>query len=56
MNLMSYHVKIQEKLFKTMFKGLKKENCIGKGVTEGGNHGKTFMPEYLAFWKENLLN
>ena len=44
------------KAFKTMFKGLKKENCIGKGVTEGGNHGKTFMPEYLAFWKENLLN
>ena len=44
------------KAFKTMFKGLKKEKCIGKGVTEGGNHGKTFMPEYLAFWKENLLN
>ena len=39
-----------------MFKGLKKEKCIGKGVTEGGNHGKTFMPEYLAFWRENLLN
>ena len=34
----------------------KKEKCIGKGVTEGGNHGKTFMPEYLAFWRENLLN
>ena len=44
------------KAFKTMFKGLKKEKCIGKGVTEGGNHGKAFMPEYLAFWKENLLN
>jgi len=48
--------KNQRKAFKTMFKGLKKEKCIGKGVTEGGNHGKTFMPEYLAFWKENLLN
>ena len=35
---------------------LKKEKCLGKGVTEGGNHGKTFLPEYLAFWKENLLN
>ena len=44
------------KAFKTIFKGLKKEKCLGKGVTEGGNHGKTFMPEYLAFWKENLLN
>ena len=44
------------KAFKTVFKGLKKEKCLGKGVTEGGNHGKTFMPEYLAFWKENLLN
>ena len=35
-------------------KSLKKEKCIGQGVTEGGNHGKTFMPEYLAFWKENF--
>lgn len=44
------------KAYKIMFESLKKEKCIGKGVTEGGNHGKTFMPEYLAFWKENLLN
>ncbi len=44
------------KAYKTILKSLKKEKCIGKGVTEGGNHGKTFMPEYLAFWKENLLN
>ena len=44
------------KAYKTILKGLKKEKCIGKGVTEGGNHGKTFLPEYLAFWEENLLN
>ena len=44
------------KAYKTILKSLKKEKCIGEGVTEGGNHGKTFMPEYLAFWKENLLN
>ena len=44
------------KAYQLYLKGLKKEKCIGKGVSEGGNHGKTFMPEYLAFWKENLLN
>ena len=34
---------------------MKKAKCIDKGVTTGGNHGKTFMPEYLKFWKDNLL-
>ena len=41
--------------WKGMFKAMKKAKCIDKGVTNGGNHGKTFMPEYLKFWKDNLL-
>ena len=41
--------------WKGLFKAFKKGKCIDKGVTEGGNHGKTFMPEYLKFWKDNLL-
>ena len=28
-----------------MFKAMKKAKCIDKGITEGGNHGKEFMPE-----------
>ena len=24
-------------------------------IHEGGDHGKEFMPEYLKFWKDNLL-
>ena len=41
--------------WKGMFQAMKKAKCIDKGVTTGGNHGKTFMPEYLKFWKDNLL-
>ena len=41
--------------FKGFFKTLEKSKCIGKGIHEGGDHGKEFMPEYLDFWKENLL-
>ena len=45
-------IKIQS--FQTAFKAMIAEKCIGKGVHEGGDHGKEFMPEYLKFWKDNL--
>ena len=41
--------------WKGMFKAMKKAKCIDKGVHGGGDHGKEFMPEYLKFWKDNLL-
>ena len=45
----------KETAWKGMFKAMKKAKCIDKGVHEGGDHGKEFMPEYLKFWKDNLL-
>ncbi len=44
-----------KKAWQTAFKAMIKEKCISKGVHEGGDHGKEFMPEYLKFWKDNLL-
>ena len=44
-----------KKAWQTAFKAMIKEKCIIKGVHEGGDHGKEFMPEYLKFWKDNLL-
>ena len=43
-----------KKAFKKIFKGLKREKCIGKGAHIGGD--KIFMREYLNFWKKNLIN
>ena len=45
-----------KKAFKKMMKGFKSTKCIGKGAHIGGNKGKIFMPEYLSFWKKNLIN
>ena len=45
-----------KKAFQMGFKAMKKEKCIRVGVNEGGDHGRKFMPEYLKFWKDNLLN
>jgi len=42
--------------FKKIFKGLKREKCIGKGAHVGGDNGKIFMPEYLSFWKKSLID
>ena len=43
------------KAFKIGFSAMKKEKCLKVGASEGGDHGKEFMPEYLKFWKDNLL-
>ena len=40
----------------TVIKTFKNTKCIGKGAHIGGNKGKIFMPEYLNFWKKNLIN
>ena len=33
----------------------KKEKCIKKGAMAGGQHGDEYMPQFLNFFKENLL-
>ena len=43
------------KTWKKTFKALKKEKCLGKGVTVGGDHGDEYMPQFINFFKENLL-
>jgi len=43
------------KTFKKMFKVLKKEKCIERGVTIGGKHMDEYMPQFINFFKENLL-
>ena len=34
---------------------LKKEKCLDRGVTIGGNHMDEYMPQFINFFKENLL-
>ena len=41
--------------FKKTFKAFKKEKCIDKGVTIGGNHAEEYMPQAINFFRENLL-
>jgi len=43
------------KAFKTMFKVFKGEKCLAKGVTIGGKHMDEYMPQFISFFKENLL-
>jgi len=43
------------KTFKKMFKIFKKEKCIKRGVTIGGKHIDEYMPQFINFFKENLL-
>ena len=43
------------KTFKKMFKIFKKEKCIKRGVTIGGKHIDEYMPQFMNFFKENLL-
>jgi len=38
-----------------MFKIFKKEKCIKRGVTIGGKHIDEYMPQFMNFFKENLL-
>ena len=43
------------KLWKKTFKILKKEKCLKRGVTIGGDHMDEYMPQFVNFFKENLL-
>ena len=43
------------KAWKASFKMLKKEKCLDRGVTIGGNHMDEYMPQFINFFKENLL-
>ena len=43
------------KTFKKVFKILKGEKCIKRGAHVGGNHGDEYMPQFINFFKENLL-
>ena len=44
-----------QKAFKTMFKVFKGEKCIEKGVTIGGKNMDEYMPQFMSFFKDNLL-
>ena len=44
-----------EKTFKKVFKILEGEKCIKRGAHVGGNHGDEYMPQFINFFKENLL-
>ena len=37
------------------FKVMKKEKCISKGVTIGGDNADAYMPQFINFFKQNLL-
>ena len=43
------------KTFKTIFKAMKKEKCLSKGVTIGGDNMDVYMPQFINFFKDNLL-
>ncbi len=34
---------------------MKKEKCISKGVTIGGDNADVYMPQFISFFKNNLL-
>ena len=43
------------KTWKKSFKIMKKEKCLSKGVIIGGKNMETYMPQFINFFKENLL-
>ena len=57
--MLTQHVQQQSRLikktFKKVFKILKGEKCIKRGAHVGGNHGDEYMPQFINFFKENLL-
>ena len=44
-----------KKTMKAVFKMFKKEKCLKRGVTIGGMHGDEYLPQFINFFKENLL-
>jgi hypothetical protein len=45
----------QKRLSKKMFRIFKKEKCLDSGVSIGGNHMDEYMPQFINFFKTNLL-
>ena len=43
------------KTFKKIFKAMKKEKCLSKGVTLGVDNADVYMPQFINFFKDNLL-
>ena len=43
------------KTWKKSFKIMKKEKCLSKGVIIGGENMETYMPQFINFFKDNLL-
>ncbi len=41
--------------FKNIQNGPKREKCVSKGVTIGGDNADVYMPQFINFFKENLL-
>ena len=39
----------------TGFKVMKKEKCISRGVTIGGDNAEVYMPQFINFFKDTLL-
>ena len=39
----------------TVFKMFKKEKCLKRGAMIGGKHGEEYLPQFINFFKENLL-
>ena len=44
-----------KKTMKTVFKMFKKEKCLKRGAMIGGKHGEEYLPQFINFFKENLL-
>ena len=44
-----------KKTLKKVFKMFKKEKCLKRGATIGGMHGEEYLPQFVNFFKENLL-
>jgi dienelactone hydrolase len=44
-----------QKTMKTVFKMFKKEKCLKRGAMIGGKHGDEYLPQFINFFKENLL-
>lgn len=44
-----------QKTMKIIFKMFKKEKCLKRGAMIGGKHGEEYLPQFINFFKENLL-
>ena len=55
-NEVAYHVLLHHiDHYKQTKKIFKQEKCLERGVTIGGKHMEEYMPQFMSFFKENLL-